>query len=215
MKKRIAGVLGLHQDCIRVLKPSVSNYVNARLQNHHEGPFMILCLSGLSPHKNLWRLYEVASLLNRQGLKDIKFMLSTTKDGWLRSLKERQPFDSAVMEMFEFSGAVHPSNINDLYQRADALLSLSDLESFSNNYMEAWKAGLPLIASDRDFAREICKDSAIYVEPHNCRDIANKITELASSSELRNKLIRIGKGLLFQLPTLDERVSNILDLLRH
>src|SRR5262249_52811670 len=128
-------------------------------------------VSGNETHKNLWRLYDIAGHALGGGLRDFVFSLTVTKEAYLRRLAGRT-LDPAILDgHFEFLGQVPPQQIMRVYENADCVVSLSDLESFSNNYMEAWKVGLPLIVSDRDFSRAICGDSALYVDPHDAESV--------------------------------------------
>lgn len=114
--------------------------------------FIVLVLSGLAFHKNNWRLYDVACILNEQNV-DVA-ACSFNKDDFISHTKSmlNRKIDSIIVDKyFEFIGTVKPDKINSLYERSNALINISDLESYSNNYMESWKASVLLICSDRDF----------------------------------------------------------------
>ena len=51
----------------------------------------------------------------------------------------------------------------------------------------------PILTSDLSFAKDICQDSALYFDPLNPKDIAEKIIRLSADKELQNQLI--GNGL--------------------
>ena len=90
---------------------------------------------------------------------------------------------------------------------------LSDLESFSNNHMEAWKVCVPQIVSDRDFARDICRDSAVFIEPHNPKQVAITLSEVLNNDALLRALVENGRIYLEQLPSQKERMHKILQLI--
>ena len=174
-----------------------------------------LFLSGLAPHKNLWRLPELADELSKF-LSQFKFMLSVKKEDFLATLRtiELKKYFIANENKFVFVGTIPPSQIDGYYKKSDFLVSLSDLESFSNNYMEAWKAGIPLIVSNRDFSRSICCDSALYIEPHNPQKAALDISNFVKNYSLINYNVKKGKELLKALPSTSQRTLEIIDIVK-
>jgi glycosyltransferase involved in cell wall biosynthesis len=62
-------------------------------------------------------------------------------------------------------GYVHQALLARLLRSAAALVSTSSYEGFGLPPLEALAAGTPVIAVDAAFAREICGDAALYVEP--------------------------------------------------
>jgi glycosyltransferase involved in cell wall biosynthesis len=109
---------------------------------------------------------------------------------------------------------VPSKNIQEVYDRADFLMNLSDLESFSNNYMEAWKAGLPLICSNTDFARHICADSAVYVNQHDPATAADEIIALLRREDEQKRLADKGKLYLGELPTIQQKMDQVMQVIR-
>jgi glycosyltransferase involved in cell wall biosynthesis len=217
MSRRLATTLGINGSGIVVSPPAVTEFLSPR-EVRPPGTLDILCLSGLSQHKNLWRLPEIArELIQRlpSYASRIRFHISGTEDLWLRTLRpESRAVAKALASNFVWHGSVHPRDIGRLYAGADFLLSLSDLESFSNNYMEAWRARIPILASDRDFAREICKDSAVYAEPHNPVAVAEMIASVAIDTERQRAMVCAGDQLLGKLPSRSEKARDILDIIR-
>lgn len=215
MQQRLIKYVGLEKKRIIVMAPTPTEYVSPKekqITKDSNADFVFLFLSGASPHKNLWRLHEIAKKLILKGFCNFRILVTTGSSDLIGKIGSD---DSGIIERhFSFLGSVHPKEIDALYGKCDVLVNLSDLESFSNNYMESWKAGVPLLASDRDFARHICGASAIYAEPHDCDNVADKMIEIARSEELQYSLIAEGERLYKSLPSLQARVLEILSLLR-
>jgi glycosyltransferase involved in cell wall biosynthesis len=212
MRQRISKITKMNISEISIIPPYPSNYVIPKIDSlAHIKNFLLL--SGNSPHKNLWRLPSIATELIKLGVNDFKFIISMDKKEYLRSIISQRIDLNIINNHFDFKNTVHPKDVQRLYEISDAILSLSDLESFSNNYMEAWKVGLPIIASDRDFAHHICRNSAIYVEPHNPSDVAKKILELILNPTLSKELIEMGNSYLKELPDQQKRFKMIMDYL--
>lgn len=210
MKQRVAAVLNKKESEFQIIPPSPTNYVQPL--HKRERTKNVLLLSSNSPQKNLWRLYEIILQL-KQKKYQLKFIVSVSKEEWLSLLPNSVIDEGLVSQYIDFIGTVYQKEIQDLYVKSDVLLMLSDLESFSNNHMEAWKTGIPQIVSDRDFCRNICKDSALYVDPHNAVDVVEKLILLLEDTSLQKTLVDRGNQYLKTLPSPDERTRMILELI--
>ncbi len=205
MKARLARELAYPAENIQVLPPTPSSYVSAVEKARGADCVTLLFLSGNDAHKNLWRLPAVAQALYDLDFHDFKFLLTVDRQRYLQSLGDRPVAAEILQKHFEFVGTVAPQAILNLYARASFIVSLSDLESFSNNYMEAWKTGTPVIASDRDFARHICGDSAIYVEPHDSAGVARALVDAAGNAGKIGTMLEAGREKLEALPDFRQR----------
>ena len=93
------------------------------------------------------------------------------------------------------------------------MINVASLESFSNNWVEAWAANVPLITTDAEWAKASCQDAAIYVEINDPMRAANCIDKVFSSVALRKELVENGKKILLTLPTAEQRVQQYLDII--
>jgi len=207
MQRRIVTYCRLAPGKVHVLPPAPSDYLSASPRAAaNAGPVTFLFLSGPSPHKNLWRLPAVAKRLLALGAtRCFRFLVSCSADALAGELNG----DAVTAAHFDFRGAVASRDIQSLYDEAHVLVNLSDLESFSNNYMEAWKANVPLLVSDRDFAREICADSAIYCEPHDVEQIAQRMLAFVRGRVDIARLVANGAARLRHLGNQDTRMDQI------
>lgn len=217
MKHRLLSLFNSEQKKIVVFPPTVSRFIdNKDLVFKTNSCFTVLVLSGLAFHKNNWRFYEVACILNDQNIS-LKFLCSFSRNDFISHTNSMidNDIDSLIVDKyFEFVGTVKPDKINSLYDRSNALINISDLESYSNNYMESWKASVLLICSDRDFAHSICRDSALYCEPHSPISIANALIKAVNLNEVEFKsFLRNGKLYLNELPSIEDKNAFINSLL--
>jgi glycosyltransferase involved in cell wall biosynthesis len=67
-------------------------------------------------------------------------------------------------------------------------------ESFGIPILEAMACGTPVITSSTSSMPEVAGDSAVFVDPSNPADIADKIITLLANKTLQQELI--GKGLV-------------------
>lgn len=77
---------------------------------------------------------------------------------------------------------VSNETLNLIYNACDALVFPSTDEGFGKPVAEAFKVGLPVLASNIEVMREICGDSAILVEP-NPKGLKNGLIELLNSKD--------------------------------
>ncbi|XNJ81443.1 glycosyltransferase [Vibrio cyclitrophicus] len=215
MQQRCTNVLGFNLEKTRVIPPSPTSFLKPSVEIRRNETVKFLLLSGLDSHKNIWRLIEVLPLIKSKGL-NVKFVISCNEvefknkfSGYINGISE-----GLVDDYFDFIGNISSDQIQSVYDTVDVMLNISDLESFSNNYMEAWRAKKPILASDTDFARSICGGSAIYTNPHNLDDLSYKIAMFACSISDMEAMIRIGEEKLDLLPTLDERLHIITEIMR-
>ena len=70
----------------------------------------------------------------------------------------------------------------------------------------------PIITSDMGFAHTVCKDAAIYFNPVDAKEIADKLIALVDDKALQQTLVNRGTRLLPQFGTSEDRAKGILDL---
>ena len=68
-------------------------------------------------------------------------------------------------------GAQYGPDLRQLYEEVDACVFASFCESFGHPLVEALALGKSLICADLPYAREICGDSALYVDPNRPEDL--------------------------------------------
>jgi glycosyltransferase involved in cell wall biosynthesis len=89
-------------------------------------------------------------------------------------------------------GYVPLGELRDLYQSASVLLFPSLEEGFGLPVLEAMANGLPVVASRTASLPEVGGEAALYVDPHDPQDIAEKVRRAVEDSELRRNMIQQG-----------------------
>ena len=82
-------------------------------------------------------------------------------------------------------GHVPPERLTALYQAASVLLFPSFDEGFGLPVLEAMANGLPVVASRVSALPEVGGDAALYVDPHDPRDIAEKVARAVEDASWR------------------------------
>ena len=116
---------------------------------------------------------------NRPGknLKALRDMMQLMDDRY-RLVRVGVPVGNSIT----FRG-VNDETLNEIYNACDVLVFPSTEEGFGIPVTEAFKVGLPVVASDIEVMREVCGDAAILVEPEPNK-IFNSVKEALSNSEI-------------------------------
>jgi glycosyltransferase involved in cell wall biosynthesis len=88
-------------------------------------------------------------------------------------------------------------NINEidlpaLYNLATLFVSPSLYEGFGLPVLEAMACGCPTVISNCEAHKEISNNSALFFDPTNIEDMAEKILLVINSSEIANSIITKG-----------------------
>ena len=177
-------------------------------------PFTFLCLARYYPHKNHEVLVEAMKRL--QGLTDrparcIITIRAQDHPGARRLLKAIR---SANLESsFVNAGPVPNRQVGELYRQADAFILPTLLESFGRAYLEAMHFGLPILTSDRDFARHLCGQAALYFEPLRAESVAQACARIMNDPPLAARLTEHARGVLSCFPDWDEIAEQFIRVL--
>jgi glycosyltransferase involved in cell wall biosynthesis len=180
----------------------VDNKLSARKQNE----FRFLSLSSWYPHKNLSIIPDVIDSLPKNVLEKVRFVLTLPSEIFHDNIPAE--YHSYIYNV----GPVKPDECPNLYKECDALFLPTLLECFSASYAESMVMEKPIITSNLGFAQTVCGDAALYADPVNPNDYANKITELIGNKELQNSLIQKGKNNLNQFSSAAERAEKYLTI---
>jgi glycosyltransferase involved in cell wall biosynthesis len=173
-----------------------------------ENTIKLLTISANYPHKNLAIIKKVISVL-KENFPDFKFMFYLTISRSEFGISEAD----SLNENITFLGKVTIKQCPSLYQQSDFLFLPTLLECFSASYCEAMVMQKPILTSNLSFAKGICGNAALYFDPLDASDIANKIVDLSVDKDLQNQLKQEG---LLQLQKFDNatvRAQKYLELI--
>lgn len=181
------------------------NWKESKLNDNET--FDILCLSAFYPHKNLKIIPEVIDfLINDLKMDNFKFNITISSTD-LQLIEQHKKY-------VNFLGKVPLNQIPDLYNKSDVVFIPTLLEVFSATYLEAMFMKKPIIASDMPFSRDICYDAALYCDPLNASDYAEKILMLYNDNELYKNLVEKGTENLKRFGTSMDRTKKYLEILK-
>lgn len=130
-------------------------------------------LSDGSAHKNHRRLFEAWVILAEFGyFPSLAVTLHAKRDARLRS--ELTELASRHSLKIEDLGQLPHSSALLLYLQSDALIFPSYAETFGIPLLEAKAAGLPILAPELDYVRDVCEPAATF-DPFSARSIARAV----------------------------------------
>lgn len=213
-KERLSKVFKITKDHISVVGNSFSSifdnaeYLSKEHPDFIELPpketneFRLLLISHNHPHKNLKIINKVLPILDDL---NIKFVLTVDNDSFT-SLFPNNP--KQILNL----GPVKQKSCPSLYEQCDAMFLPTLLEVFSASYPEAMKMEKPILTSNYSFATDVCRDAALYFDPLDPEDIAEKIKELVKNKTLQDELIEKGKERVKEFETARSRAEKYIAL---
>lgn len=176
--------------------------------------FRFLCLTEYYTHKNLEVLpkaFEILMQLTSCRIQVVLTLSSSQRPAARRLLEtiERHGLERHFVNL----GPVGNEDLVAVYGASDALVLPTLLESFSRTYLEAMQFGLPILTSDRDFARSICGDAAVYFDPLDARSVARSMARVVDDAGLRARLAAEGARRIREFPRWDDLAGRFVELL--
>ena len=90
-------------------------------------------------------------------------------------------------------GFIEGANLSTLYQEAFCTVLPSFYEGFGFIGLESMQAGTPVISSSSASLPEVFGDAALYFNPHDPYELAQKIADLYKSKSLQRTLVSRGR----------------------
>jgi glycosyltransferase involved in cell wall biosynthesis len=187
---------------------------DASLRRNASSAFTFLTVALCSPNKNLRVLVEAAKRLRLLTHRPFRCVLTIDPHyhpagrELLASIQRE-----AVGDLLINAGHLPPEELSRAYESADAFILPTLLESFGRPYDEAMQFGIPILTSDRDFARERCQDAAIYFDPLDAASVAQAMLRLMEDSKLRETLVANARRRLVKAPTWDAIGARFVEVL--
>lgn len=142
------------------------------------------------PHKNLPALFKAIAIV-KKSLPDVK-LTKIGMPGWpgVREQLTRLAEKLDITESITFK-----DKVNDVvceYNSAQALVFPSLYEGFGLPVLEAMACGCPVITSKRSSIPEVAGDAALYFNPEDPFEIAERILLVLSNPKLKKNLAKKG-----------------------
>lgn len=165
---------------------------SAMKEKYTEGKEFFLCTGAIQPRKNLINLLKAFSLFKRRMQSRMKLVLAGRlawkNDAFLSLLKTYKYKDDVVL-----TGYLEETELARLTAAAYAAVYPSFFEGFGVPVLEAMCCGVPVLTSKDSAMQEISEGAALYFNPSNVDDIADKLMFIYKAEDERKALIERGK----------------------
>jgi len=143
-----------------------------------------------TPHKNLPRLVRAFELLKKKHPK-LMLVFVGKIDANYKQL-EKLVSDKWLADSVVFTDFIDEGQLRWLYENTTAYVFPSLSEGFGLPPLEAMMHGAPVVSSSATCLPEVNGDGAIYFNPKNTIEMAQKIDKVISDPNTRNRLIKNG-----------------------
>lgn len=159
-------------------------------ENPYHKPFLLF-VGNVKPHKNLMLLLTAFEKIMDKVPHDL--MIVGKKEGFITGDNMIMVKAQKLGTRVHFTGRVTDDVLKQYFVYADALIFPSLYEGFGLPPIEAMACGCPVIVSDAASLPEVCADAALYCDPNNPQDIADKILRLLKDKHLQESFRLKGK----------------------
>ncbi len=138
-------------------------------------------------HKNLVGLIKAFGILKNKYRMDYNLVLGGNEDTYypeVRKTWEELGLDKDIIR----AGFIVQEELPVFYNAAKALVIPSFYEGFGLTALEAFASGTPVVSSNRTSLPEILGSAAVYFDPEDPEDMAEKIRLVLTDEKLYNKL---------------------------
>lgn len=163
--------------------------VEKRLINIEPDTIKILYVSHLIPYKGYDVIIKAAKRL-REWKTRFKFIVTMDRVDW----PEGYDLYLSMIEKFGLSknllilNRVPEDAVANLYKQCDIFMFPSLCESFGFPMVEAMGSGLPIVAAGTPVNKEICGKGALYYDPLDAEEAAQKVRLLIEENAVAEKL---------------------------
>lgn len=144
------------------------------------------------PHKNLPMLLRAFDLVHERYPK-LNLVLVGKPEKHYASLQEaarRHPSAEHII----FAGFLPDAESRWTFEHARLYVTPTLMEGIGLTPLEAMDSGTPVVSSSASVMPEIYGEGALYCDPHNAKDIADKICMILDDDKLRKELIARGSA---------------------
>lgn len=151
----------------------------------------ILFVGALERRKNLLNLIKALKVIHKNERR-IHLLLVGRKGEEYKGIKDEIKRQS-LRPWVKMLGYVSDDDLRSLYRLASVLVYPSLYEGFGLPLLEAMTSGLPVVSSKRSALPEIAQDAALYFNPEEAEEIADKTLLALKDKKLSQTLMERGK----------------------
>ncbi|MDR0465239.1 MAG: glycosyltransferase family 4 protein [Treponema sp.] len=152
----------------------------------------VLCVSRIDhPVKNHVRLIEAFGIFKERTKFPHRLVLAGGDSNNTSTVKEAAAASPWRNDIF-LPGHFPPKNLPELYAGADFVVFPSMYEGFGMGALEAMACGVPTLCARAASLPETAEHAALYFDPHNTEDMADRMVTVSTDREIYNECRRLG-----------------------
>ena len=171
-----------------VVTPFIADETKSiEVTNDGNSKYDFVYVSDGQPHKNHMNLLEAWRILASWGIKPRLAITLSERDTLLKTelfklINENELFIDDL-------GTITHQEVFELYNAAGALIFPSKLESFGLPLIEATRCGLPIVAPELDYVRDVCVPAQTF-NPESAISIARAVERFLGYKNRRSEFIQ-------------------------
>lgn len=173
----------------------------------------IACIGNPVPHKNIDIIPSVLLSLDRLDIKKVRFHTTIPFGHPLERKIIDEVKSHGMYDRIVNHGRVSQKELGEIYRKCQFCFLPTLLEVFSASTVEAMYYGLPIVATDFSFNREVLEDSCLYYPPQNATQAALQISNLIKDSAVQIELRKKMEQRLLLYDNYDSHFKSIVDFL--
>jgi glycosyltransferase involved in cell wall biosynthesis len=168
----------------------------------------LLFVGRLEKQKSLSTLLKAIAFLDTKSLKK-EFHLRIVGDGSLKNDLKALSQKLKIKKLVSFEGET--KNVETYYETSHIFILPSITEGFGIVILEAFRAGIPVIATNIEGPSELIEDNknGLLFEPTNHVQLSKKIEELINDEAKRNALAKKGYSTFTEKYHIDTYISKL------
>ncbi len=180
-----------------IFKPITAAVKNEVKEKYTAGKEYFIYTGAIHPRKNLMNLLKAFSLFKKRQQTGMKLVLAGRLawkyESFTKSMETYKYRNDVVL-----TGYIDEEELAKLTGAAYAMVYPSLFEGFGVPVLEAMQCGVPVITSSGTSMQEIAKEAALYANPGEINEIAEKMMLIYKDENLKKQLAENGKNIAEQ-----------------
>ena len=180
-----------HKLAVVYQAPGVSKDIKAQKPARDFGDY-IMYQGTAFPHKNLPMLLNAFDLVNKR-YPNLNLVLVGPEEKHYFALQKTAKGHPSAKNII-FAGFLPDPESRWTFENAKLYVTTTLMEGIGLTPLEAMDNGTPVVSSNASVMPEIYGEGAIYCDPHDAKDIADKICMVLEDDKLRKELVSKGRA---------------------
>ncbi len=160
-------------------------------EKYAEGNEYFIYTGIISPQKNLMNLLKAFSAFKKRQRSGMQLIFAGNPGKQFKEFKDSLALYKFKKEIKLLYG-LSEQDIVKITASSYAMICPSLYETSAKNLLQSMKCEVPVITSSIGLMPEICGEAALYFNPENSKDIAEKMMQVFKDEKLRKELIEKG-----------------------